>query len=339
MSNSIFDGSNWGKHPDADDPEEIQGKETTAAEATEKPDADGDELKGLLDFLAQMKGVIDSESDDDEEDEDDDDDDLGDDDDLVDEDGGMDANDYHNKAVDFARRGKNKMATKICLDGLKHFPLNVDLLSDTIKYCSEAGDLRTAAKHYAILKQSVPFPRWNWRAYTFAFDYLSEADPIANEAECRTIIANYKKYLPYEEKACMAESELEMALGNAERSMSVLEEAIATHENASQCALRLADMQLDRGLYAQVIVTATYGIAASAETQPSINVPYLYYIRALAKDHILHKKECNHEPIDRAEVEALSKEYEMLLSEFPELMRHSHTIRMRSKMLKFVEVS
>lgn len=135
----------------------------------------------------------------------------------------------------------------------------------------------------------------------------------------------------------MAESELEEALGDAESSMNVLKEAIRTYANASQCALRLADMQMDRGLFADVLATANYGIAASAEVQPTINVPYLYYIRALAKDHLLHKKECSGEPVTKDELEGLKEEYALLLSEFPELMRHAHTIKMRAKMLKFVK--
>ena len=83
--------------------------------------------------------------------------------------------------------------------------------------------------------------------------------------------------------------------------------------------------------------TANYGIAASAEVQPTINVPYLYYIRALAKDYLLHKKVCSGEPVTKDELEGLKEEYALLLSEFPELMRHAHTIKMRTKMLKFVK--
>ena len=113
----------------------------------------------------------------------------------------------------------------------------------------------------------------------------------------------------------MAESELEEALGNAESSMNVLKEAIRTYANASQCALRLADMQMDRGLFADVLATANYGIAASAEVQPTINVPYLYYIRALAKDYLLHKKEYSGEPVTKDELEGLKEEYALLLSE------------------------
>lgn len=270
MSNSIFEGNIWDLRT-GNDGESEPHEEAVVGEVVEAMSDDNDaEAGSLFDILARMKGIID------------DGDDEADDDDYVDE-NGMDADDYHNKAVEFARHGKYKRSTEICMDGLKRFPLNVDLLADTIKYNAEAGDLDTASEHYEVLKKSVPVQRWNWRAFTFAFDYLLEVDPITNEEECRRIVENYKKYIPYEEKAYMAESELEMALGNSERSMSVLEAAIAARENASQCALRLADMQLDRGLYENVIATTNYGIAASAETQPSINVPYLYYIKAMYK--------------------------------------------------------
>ncbi|MCF7630337.1 hypothetical protein L3K75_09930 [[Ruminococcus] lactaris] len=326
MSNSIFEGNIWDLRT-GNDGESEPHEEAVVGEVVEAMSDDNDaEAGSLFDILARMKGIID------------DGDDEADDDDYVDE-NGMDADDYHNKAVEFARHGKYKRSTEICMDGLKRFPLNVDLLADTIKYNAEAGDLDTASEHYEVLKKSVPVQRWNWRAFTFAFDYLLEVDPITNEEECRRIVENYKKYIPYEEKAYMAESELEMALGNSERSMSVLEAAIAARENASQCALRLADMQLDRGLYENVIATTNYGIAASAETQPSINVPYLYYIRALAKDHLIHKKECNGEVVEQKEVDALSAEYNLMLSEFPELMRHAHTIKMRAKMLKFMKIA
>ena len=251
----------------------------------------------------------------------------------------MTAGDYHNKATHYARRGDHKSAADICIDGLLRFPYNIDLRADIIKYCSEIGDTETAAQQYAFLRNSVPFRCWNWRAFSFSLDHLLADSPIKNEEECRLLIDQYKAYLPYEEKACVAESELEAALGNAETSMQVLETAILAHANASQCAIRLADMQMERGLYTEVITTADYGIAASAEVQPSVNVPYLYYIRALAKDHILHKKECRQEPICSEDITALMDEYELMLHEFPELLQHAHTIRMRMKMLKFMKAS
>lgn len=87
------------------------------------------------------------------------------------------------------------------------------------------------------------------------------------------------------------------------------------------------------------IATSNYGIAASAEVQPSINIPYLLFIRTLAKDALLHKKECENENIEQAELDALSNKYNLLLTEFPELARHTHTIKMRIKMLSFIKTA
>ena len=295
-------------------------------------------MSGFLDFLARMGADLPSISniiaDDDDEDSDDDDDNE------AEIEGNMDADDYHNKACDYARRGSTKQAAEVCLKGLKYFPMNVDLLADTIKYSSDSGDMKTAAKHYAILKKSIPFSRWNWRAYTFSIDYLLGENPAANEAECRQLVENYKKFIPHEEKSCMAESELEMSIGNSGRSMEVLVNAIATRSNASQCALRLADMQMDRGMYEAVVDTANYGIAASAEAQPSINVTYLYYLRALAKDHLIHKKEYAHEAISSEEVRIMEKEYDLLLEKFPrQMVRFASNIKLRSDMLAFIQTT
>lgn len=321
MNEAILEGNLLGNGNTAGIPVDEDVKEIISIPEAEEESFEEETSHGdFLEVLSRMRGMM-SESDEDE--------DRGDSD--------MDSDDYHNKAVDCARRGRNCEAMEICMRGLKKFPLNVDLLADTIKYSSEAGDMQTAADYYSVLKANVPFRRWNWRAFTFSFDYLLKEDPIANEDECRSIINYYKKYLPYEEKASMAESELEAALGNAEGSMSVLKEAIYTHTNASQCALRLADMQMDRGLFEDMLETTNYGIAAAVEVQPSINIPYLYYIRTLAKDHLLHQKECAGEPVTKDELEALKEEYNLLLSEFPELVRHAHMIKMRVKMLKFVK--
>ena len=321
MNESIFEGNIFGSGNPSGVPVDEDEHEEVVWDGTEEDSSEVEDGShgNILELLSRMREMM-PDSDEEENDCD------------------MGSSDYHNKAVDYARRGRNREAAEKCIEGLKRFPLDVDLLSDTIKYSSEAGDMQTAVEHYNILKDRVPFQRWNWRAFTFSFDYLLKDDPVANEEECRKIVEKYKEYLPFEEKASMAESELEAALGNSEASMKVLEKAIRTHANASQCALRLADMQMDRGLFEDVVKTANYGIAASAEPQPSINIPYLYYIRALAKDYILHKKECSGEPITKEELEAMKREYELLISEFPELMHHTHMINMRVKMLKFVKV-
>lgn len=303
---------------------------------TGMPDISAD-TASLFELLSRMKGMTPTAGEEDDED-------MSDFDDEDDEDNdapNQDADDFHNEAVDYARRGRYRQAAAICMRGLKFFPKNVDLLADTVKYSASAGDQATADRYFQILRNSIPFSRWNWRAYNFTLDYLIESDPAAHEQECRLILANFRQSLPYEERTFVTESELESALGNHERAMEVLAEAIHTRSNACMSALNLADMQLERGLYAEVVKTASYGIAAAADPQPSINIPYLYYIRALAKDHLLHRRALGlegeeAESVTVEEVEAMRKEYELMLSEFPELRRHAGNIQMRLRMLKFL---
>lgn len=302
--------------------EETEKEEALSGDVCDAEDEKSESLGSILDLLSQMRGL--SSDDDDDDDSDDSDDDNG-----------MDADDYHNKAVEYARRDKYKRASNFCIEGLKRYPMNVDLLADTIKYSSKSGDMRVADTHYLMLRK-LPFCRWNWRAFTFSCDYLLESDPVENEEEIRLLVKQYKSVLPYEEKACMAESELENALGNHEQSMNVLADSIQHYTNASQCALHLADMQFERGMYADVVNTCNYGIAASAEPQPSINIPYLLLLRVMSKDHLLITK-ANHGTVKASEVNAIRDEYKLLLEEFPhQMMRHSGAIEARRSVLKFI---
>jgi tetratricopeptide (TPR) repeat protein len=282
-------------------------------------------LGSLLELLSQMRPSDDDDDDDDDGDDDDDDD-------------GMDADDYHNKAVGYARRDQHRRATEICMEGLKRYPKNVDLLADTVKYSSNCGDLAVAEIHYRKLRK-LPFCCWNWRAFTFSFDYLLASDPVGHEDELRFLVARYKEVLPYEERAYVSESELEEALGNHDRSMEALAESIQCHSNACQSALKLADKQFERGMYADVVNTCNYGLAASVDPQPSINIPYLLLLRTMAKDHLLLRK-ATQEPVTAAEVNRIDGEYQLLLQEFPhQMLRYDDAIRARRTVLKFISLA
>lgn len=321
FEDSLFEALRGHNAGDDGKPDEVlDGEVVESDNETEKAEAIG----GLLEILSRMSehATVDDDDDDDDYDGEDAND--------------MDANDFHNKACDLARHDKNRSAANICIEGLKLYPANVDLLADTIKYSSNCGDFKTAETHYCLLRR-IPFSRWNWRAFTFSCDYLRDRNPVENEKEYRLLVAQYKQVLPYEEKASVAESELETALGNHDQAVKVLANAIQHYSNASQCALRLADMQIERGMYADVVDTCSYGIAASAEPQPSINIPYLLFLRAIAKDNLLHMKVRSHDVVPASEVQEIMDEYKLLLDEFPaRMMHHSSMIKTRRSVLKFI---
>ena len=316
--NTLYDENTSKMNPDTDEQELLETDISDISEST--PTSGTPDENQMLEFLSRIKKITENRDGNDDIDE-------------MDVDN-MDADDFHNKAVELARFEKHKRALAICEIGMKRFPASVDLLADAIKYSSVTGDMSTASKYYEKLR-NIPFQRWNWRAFTFSFDYLLR-DPVANEAECRSTIENYKKYLPYEEKANMSESELEAALGNRERSALILAEAIHTLRRACQCALKLAEMQLERGDFEDVLETCNFGLS-SVELQPTVPVPYFLLIRTLAEDSILHKKVNEHIEVSQSEIDAIYDTYESILSDFSELATHAQTIQMRMKLLKYIK--
>lgn len=117
MNESIFEGNLFGNGSIAGTPADEDVEEfIDIPEADDESSSEGDTPGGnILELLSRMRGLMpNSDGDEDMDDND------------------MDSDDYHNKAVDRARRGRNREATDICMEGLKKFPLNVDLLADTM---------------------------------------------------------------------------------------------------------------------------------------------------------------------------------------------------------------
>ena len=311
------------------------------------------EKKALIDLLeeriraSKIDSNIDNDEEDDEEPETDDDMEYSTDDDHLDDihaykefPGDMDADDYHNESCMLARCSHASKAAECAIAGLKKFKFNSTLMADVIKYCTEAGNMIRAARYYSMLKEKVDLCRWDWRAFTYSIDFLLASDATKNEKEMRQLIEDFKRYIPFEEKAWFAESELEEHLGNTNKAMQALEKCIQALPNACQSALRLADMQLERGLYEQAINTCNYGIAAASMPQPTINTSYLALLRTLAKDHILHKKVCNGEEVSEAEVRGVEEDYKHLLSKFKkELSRYYDMMDVRLKLLSFIKTN
>lgn len=226
-----------------------------------------------------------------------------------------DTSDYHNAAVELSRNGRNKEAIIVCEAGLQVYRYDVDLIADSIQFATENADFSTAQKWIYYLTSNIPQKKlWNWRAFSFILDYLMNAKPENYVDDCWEYIEYYKKNLPYEEKAFFAEAELLCSLGDFDKALSILEIAINKLTVAPQCALRLADMYMERGQYAKVLTTTIYGFTASAETQPSVNVTYLLYLNTLAKEALLHKAHLSGRKYCVHEIETIKTGYEAVES-------------------------
>lgn len=218
-----------------------------------------------------------------------------------------DADDFHNIAVDFSRKNMPDVSTSICQHGINIWKDNIDLNADALTYAMDAGKTTKAAAIAEKLEINCPDrSKWNWRGFKFLLNYYLTNRPDGFEKKASVLIQDFKKYLPHEEKAYTSDASRLVYAGKFTDAMNVLEEAVSKL-NAPQCALTLADMYFERARYEDVIRVATLGIAYSAEPQPGIRVPYLIFLRAMAKDALYLKSGRN----SQEEAHAIIREYEL----------------------------
>lgn len=207
-----------------------------------------------------------------------------------------DEDDWHNFSINFAQRGDFISACKVLNMGLIQHINAVDLLADFLKYGMSCGELEKCAEYNERLS-NMPSVIMTWRGFDFSIDYLlalvqqsgsqSEIDALRTKIDDR--VEKFINRYPYEEQAYLARAEVFLAFGEFDSATQTLSDAMMKFA-APKCCLKYADMMLPRGMFDEVIKAAQLGISYSAQEQAGVNVAYLFYLSALAKDGKLHKE-------------------------------------------------
>ncbi len=208
------------------------------------------------------------------------------------------SDEFHNFCVNYARRGDYDSACELLEVGLQQHPYSTDLLADYIQYGVKCGKWENAKTYYERL-MGIPMERWTWRSFDFSIDYLkatvsSQTNPqdFEEEKDNMLSLANaFHQYLPFDEQPYLAKAEVFEFYGDMVNFETTLKDAIHGIRVAPKCCLKYSELMLERGEYEEVITTAKKGIIASAQDQASINIGYLFYISALAKDALIHEND------------------------------------------------
>ena len=201
---------------------------------------------------------------------------------------------FHNLSSEFARKGLYKHAEQVAAIGVRRYKYNADLLADIVKFGADSQEWDACKKAYDRLC-SIDFKKWTWRCFTFSIDYLLNYMEVSEPDEAETIsteikglISAYKELK--DERAWVAEANLLLAEGLRSEAIASLKEGVENVAVSPQCCLKLADLLLEDGEYAEVIDYSAIGIRATAQDQPSASTAYLLYISALAKDALIHQE-------------------------------------------------
>lgn len=256
--------------------------------------------------------------------------------------------DYHNLSVEFSRKDCEPFAAGVAMIGVSIYPMSTDLLADLIKYSQEIGE--TAMCKYGVDKlKDIDRQYWTWRTFVFVIDYLKDSmgtmksidEFKGNLEEAKNLIEDFKKYIPHEERAYVAEAELNQNQNNYQAALAALLDGVKNVPVAPQCCMKLADYYLELGQYAKAEEYAKKGILMSIQDQPTISVGYLYYILALSQDakRIIARQEGK--SMDSSEIIAIMTAYEtadrLFVNEGRVNVSYRKTIDARKIMLEMEE--
>lgn len=257
-------------------------------------------------------------------------------------------NDFHNLTVEFSNHDCDPFAAVVALIGVETYPMSTDLLADLIKYSQEIGDIEMC--QYGINKlKTIDRKYWTWRTFVFVIDYLKDSigsvksvdDYKNNLVEAEELIADFKKYIPHEERAYVAEAELKQNQNDYNAALVALLEGVKNVAVAPQCCMKLADYYLELGKYDEVERYARKGILTSIQDQPTVSIGYLYYLLALSLDakRILARQAGK--IMDSNEVNSIMSAYQtadrLLVNEGRTNVSYRRTIDSRKIMLEMEE--
>ncbi|MEN6594260.1 MAG: hypothetical protein ABFC31_04820 [Clostridiaceae bacterium] len=198
---------------------------------------------------------------------------------------------FHNVSAEFARANQYQLACHVLDCGLSLYPNDTDLLADYLEYGVRCGKEERAKECYDKLEE-IPKELYTWRSFTFMIDYILycyTANMFSHKVDvksaCDAVISDYKKFLPLQEKAYMAEYEVAKTFGASDEDLlEILKAAIAKIKVAPQLCMRFVDKSLELGNYDDVIFYSRRGLSAAAQEQESVDTGYFYYAMALAMD-------------------------------------------------------
>lgn len=227
-----------------------------------------------------------------------------------------DSADYHNTATELARQNYFELASEVARKGHNTFRDNFDLLSDFIYYSHKGGRTDNDVKNVMMELEEIEKKLWNWRTFTFYIDVINDG-PANDENKEKVLqcIHEYKKALPDDERAYMAEYETYRKYGESE----LAEKALVTAENClamtAQCSLTLSEIYHKRGEYDKAINSADRAILGQAETQPSSSTGATFAHRGFSRDAKIHKAILEGMEVDAqyADIHSAISDYKMAI--------------------------
>lgn len=196
-----------------------------------------------------------------------------------------DSADYHNLAAELARGNMYNEACRVLKKGEKYFKKDVDIHADIIEYSTKGG-LDYAAESVQTL-EAMDSRIWTWRCYEFMCDYYRS---IGNLEKANTLCDDFMRAFPNDEHGYRSKAEVFLLLypgqDGIDKSIEILEAALAKSINCPQCANALAEQYLSMGKYTDALRAVNRAVLELAQQQPHVPAAIIFYNRATIQDRM-----------------------------------------------------
>lgn len=215
------------------------------------------------------------------------------------------SDEFHNLAVSFVRQNCEDLACDVVNRGLETFPRSPDLLADFLKYGVSCGRFSECREKYTTLR-GIPQKRWNWRAFSFAVDFLLDclgccdlSEESRIESEVRDVADSFCRLLPNSEDCYLAASAVEERFGNKQECLEILEKTLPMPFPAPKCSLKAADLYFEVGEYEKCEAALRKCERDALEPQLGVNLGYMALLCILCRlalaSRTTHEAESNDE--------------------------------------------
>jgi tetratricopeptide (TPR) repeat protein len=148
------------------------------------------------------------------------------------------SNDYFNAAVRAASVGDLVLAREINAEGLKHYPDDIDLLTDYADNCGKTGEIQEAIRVWDKLSNN-PKAKSNWRYWIFYSDFLENQGEFERSFE---LLEDAKNHLPNPTMAYREQAEAMENRGEYEEAVRLYEEALKFNPSEDIARLKLSQL-------------------------------------------------------------------------------------------------
>jgi tetratricopeptide (TPR) repeat protein len=166
------------------------------------------------------------------------------------------ADDYFNAAVQAASIRDLELAKAINLQGLKHYPDNIDLLTDYADNCGKTGDIVEAERIWKNLADN-PRAKTSWRYWIFYSDFLERQGYLDEAYE---LLETAKQHMPNPSMAYREQAEQMENRGRFEDAISLYQEALKHNPSEDIARLKLAQLLFNLGRLEEALEHVNWAI-------------------------------------------------------------------------------